>query len=138
MMKRTALLALLVALLLNLSAVGADAASRQPAELRVLPVAELEAAGSIVVRVWVRCDPVGDLLEAMGFANQDDAFAEGFFSGLTCDGRPRIERLVFTPFDDASFDPGQAAVSVFMLILVDETTGETVQASDFRNVRVRR
>jgi hypothetical protein len=124
----------LVALLLCQVPVATAEATQEPVEIRILPVAALED-GSIVVRVAVRCQPVGEVLEALAFAQQDEAYAEGFFDQVTCDGRLRVEQLLFQPFDGA-FDPGVVATSAFILILVDEETGETVQGDDFRFVRV--
>jgi len=126
-----------VALVLQVpTTVGGAEGPREPVDVRVLPVARLVDGGpSMAVRVRVVCQPVGSVLEALAHASQDEAFAEGFLD-VVCDGRARVQRVVFTPFDDASFDRGQATVDAFVLLEVDPTTGDTVQGDDVRVVRV--
>jgi hypothetical protein len=106
--------------------------------VRILPRARLTDGGTaFAARVRIRCQPNGvNGIQWEGFANA----AQGDVSGntelaLDCDGRRHVKNVVIPVSalpGTASFRPGKARVSVFIL---DENT-LTEYATDTRTVKV--
>jgi hypothetical protein len=103
--------------------------------VEVGPTAKLIADGQAVrVKVKVACEPVGDVLEASVEVFQADAYGQGFFGFVMCDGRTHVHKIKVEALD-STFHRGEAFVSAFVL-LEDPETGETAQGGDLRLVRV--
>jgi hypothetical protein len=118
------------------SGVGPDPA-RDPVQVKIIGHGDLLDGGArLEVRVKVRCDPVGELQEALITASQDDSaiFGEGFFGRITCDGRPRTYPVRANSLDQP-FHAGKAFVSAYVL-LFDEESGEDFTGQDTRTIPV--
>jgi hypothetical protein len=138
----TETVALVLAALIVIVTVAAPstaAAPSDPVEVKLLGSGNLVDGGAAAdVRALVRCDPTPPVLEALVTASQDDnvGFGEGFFVGLTCDGRPHIESARIQTFDEERFRRGKAFVSAFVL-LCDEESDECFRGQDARLVHLR-
>jgi hypothetical protein len=115
------------------------APEKQPVDVQIIGTGDLLDGGTVLeVRALIRCEPVGEVLEALVTASQDDnaISGQGFFvSGVTCDGRPHIATGRIQLLDEQTFHPGQVHVSAFVLLLNPET-GETFSGQDTREVNV--
>jgi hypothetical protein len=131
-------MATLAALAVGAAGSGGAQAAQDPVEVKLLGSGTLLDEGATAqVRVLVRCDPEPPLLEALVTGSQDDnvGFAEGFFLGLVCDGRPHIQIARLGTFDGERFQPGKSFVSAFVL-LCDEVSGECFSGQDTRLVQL--
>ena len=89
------------------------------------------------VKVKVTCEPesVDHILEALLFVQQEDAYGEGFLRSVVCDGRTRVHmEVVRRPRQHISY--GEAFVSAFVLVCVDDACAETAQGQETRLVRI--
>jgi hypothetical protein len=114
------------------------ASQEEPVEVKLLGSGDLFDDGAVVeVRALVRCEPTPPLLEALVTGSQDSnvGFGEGFFLGLTCDGRTRIQTARIQTFGEERFQRGKARVSAFVL-LCDEVSGECFTGQDTRLVQL--
>ncbi len=132
--------ALLTAATLMVALLPAGAASAQEEEVvtvEVGPTAKLIEGGQAVrVKVKVSCEPVDHVLEAwIPAVQQEDAFGQGFLHPVVCDGRTRVHMEEVEALD-APFHPGEASVSAFVLVCLDEACSETAQGQETRLVRV--
>jgi hypothetical protein len=131
-----ALLALMVAVLMPAGVVGAQE-EEEHLTVEVGSTAKLIDDGQFVqVKVKVSCEPgVDHVLESLLFVQQEDAYGEGFGFPVVCDGKtrvymPRVEAL------DGPFHRGEAFVSAFALVCLDEECADTAQGQETRQVKV--
>jgi hypothetical protein len=105
--------------------------------VEVGPTAKLIEDGQFVlVKVKVSCEPgVDHVLEGLLFVEQEDAFGEGFLSSVVCDGRPHVHREEVEALD-GPFHRGEAFVSAFVLVCLDEECENTADGQQTRQVRV--
>jgi hypothetical protein len=138
-MKRIMLVLSLVALMVAvlLPAGAASAQEEEVVTVELGPTAKLIDDGQAVqVKVKVSCEPgVDHVLESLLFVQQEDAYGEGFGFPVVCDGKtrvymPKVEAL------DGPFHRGEASVSAFALVCLDETCENTAQGQETRQVRV--
>jgi hypothetical protein len=112
---------------------------QEPVDVQIIGTGQLLEGGTVLeVRALIRCEPVGEVLEALVTASQDDnaISGQGFFvSGVICDGRPHIATGRIPLLDQQVFHRGQAHVSAFVLLLNPETS-ETFTGQDTRSVNV--
>jgi hypothetical protein len=130
-------LALAVAAMTGSGSAGA-APQREPVKVQIIGVGSLLEGDALEVRAMIRCQPVGEVLEALVTASQDENAIEGegfFGSGVICDGRPRTLSARIQPFDEQPFHRGRAHVSAFVL-LSDEESGD-FSGQDTRTIQVR-
>jgi hypothetical protein len=127
---------LMMALVLPASVVGAQE-EEEHLTVEVGPTAKLIDDGQFVrVKVKVSCEPgVDHVLESLLFVQQEDAYGEGFGFPVVCDGKtrvymPKVEAL------DGPFHRGEASVSAFALVCLDETCENTAQGQETRQVKV--
>jgi hypothetical protein len=124
---------LMIALVLPAGVVGAQ--EKEHLTVEVGPTAKLIDDGQ-AVQVKVSCEPVVDhVLESLLFVQQEDAYGEGFGFPVVCDGKtrvyiPKVEAL------DGPFHRGEAFVSAFALVCLDETCENTAQGQETRQVKV--
>jgi hypothetical protein len=116
------------------------AASAQQADTVVVevgPTAKLLDDGQFVrVKVKVSCVPsVDHVLESLLFVQQEDAYGEGFLHSVECDGRTHVHMEEVQALD-GPFHRGEAFVSAFVLVCLDEECAETAQGQETRLVRV--
>jgi hypothetical protein len=136
---RQMVIGLLAAVGLALAGPGEATSAPEPVSAQLLGSGTLVDDGSAAeVRVLVRCDPDPPVLEAFVTGSQEGAvgFGEGFFLGLTCDGRPHVETARVLTFDEERFQVGKARFSAFVL-LCDEESGECFTGQDTRLVHLR-
>jgi hypothetical protein len=109
-----------------------------PVSAKLLGSGTVLEDGGAEVRVLVRCEPEPPLLEALVTGSQEGAVghAEGFFSGLVCDGRPHVTTARLITFDEERFERGKARFSAFVL-LCDDVSGECFTGQDTRLVQLR-
>jgi hypothetical protein len=89
----------------------------------------------LTVEVGSTAKLIDDVLESLLFVQQEDAYGEGFGFPVVCDGKtrvymPKVEAL------DGPFHRGEASVSAFALVCLDETCENTAQGQETRQVRV--
>jgi hypothetical protein len=123
------------ALLLGLvpaTAQGIDA----PARVQIAKQGELSDGGNTVtLRVAARCDSGLEVLEAFVTISQDSFVQVGI--PLSCTGRRQVFTLRATVLEGSPpFQPGFAQASALVLVL-DPVTGQTFQAQDSVQVRLR-
>jgi hypothetical protein len=116
------------------------AASAQQADTVVVevgPTAKLLDDGQFVrVKVKVSCVPsVDHVLESLLFVQQQDAYGEGFGFPVVCDGKTRVHMAKVEAFSGL-FHRGEASVSAFALVCLDEECENTVQGQETRPVKV--
>jgi hypothetical protein len=129
---------LVVALLVTLAAAALPAATATAqhtanVQVRIASTATLDHGGQAVfLTITVRCDPVGQVLEAGAFVSQHQASGEGGFTPI-CDGHARSYQVRVQSFD-GPFRPGAARASAFVIL---ENHGQTFQGQDSRNIQIR-
>jgi hypothetical protein len=69
------------------------------------------------------------------FVQQEDAYGEGFLHSVECDGRTHVHMEEVQALD-GPFHRGEAFVSAFVLVCLDEECAETAQGQETRLVRV--
>ena len=116
MRRAIVLLAVVVAML----AAVLPASAGDPIDIRIKRLAQLTDQGAIVVDAAVRCDPVGDVLEAFIDVTQDDQriWGHGPFRGLVCDGRWHDYLVHVAPIEEP-FHLGAARASAYVLLCSD-------------------
>ena len=108
-------------------------AARDPVSIKTSSNGDLSADGfTATVSLRVRCDPVGDVLEAFVTVSQEQTFAQAGF-GPVCDGRWHEFTIGATALD-VPFAAGPAQVSPFILIC--DELGECVEGQDSRTVQL--
>jgi hypothetical protein len=108
-------------------------AARDPVSIKTSSNGDLSADGfTATVSLRVRCDPVGDVLEAFVTVSQEQTFAEAGF-GPVCDGRWHEFTIGATALD-VPFAAGSAQVS--SLILICDAQEQCVEGQDSRTVRL--
>ena len=114
------------------TAQGVDA----PAKVQVAKKGELTDGGNTVtLRVTASCDSGLEVLEAFVTISQDSFVQVGI--PLSCTGRRQVFTLRAAVLEGSPpFQPGVAQASAFVLVL-DPATGETFQAQDSVQVRLR-
>jgi hypothetical protein len=118
--------------LVPVTAQGVDA----PTTVQIAKRGELTDGGNTVtLRVAARCDSGLEVLEAFVTISQDSFVQVGF--PLSCTGRRQVFTLQATVLEGSPpFQPGVAQASGFVLVL-DPVTGQTFQAQDSVQVRLR-
>lgn len=117
--------------------VAGSAQAQTAATVTLQPEGIIVGGGNeALVFVTVECtlDPGDELLEGFVTLGQQFAFGMGGLNP-TCDGKPH-RNIVRVQSFDATFQPGEAFASAFLLFL-DPDTGETVQAQDSRTITLR-
>lgn len=112
----------------------------EPVAVSVDLHANLRKGGEVLVRGWVRCDPVGAAtgpLEAFVQLSQDEGFifGEGFIQSIECDGKKQRWDTRAQAIEGA-FHRGAAFASAFVLVC-DEEAGICEQGQDSRTIRIR-
>jgi hypothetical protein len=108
-------------------------AARDPVSIKTSSNGDLSADGfTATVSVRVRCDPVGDVLEALVTVSQEQTFAQAGF-GPVCDGGWHQFTIGATALD-VPFVAGSAQVS--SLILICDAQEQCVEGQDSRAVRL--
>jgi hypothetical protein len=126
--------ALVVALIL--AAGAASAQEEEAVTVEVGPTAKLIEDGQAVqVKVKVTCEPVDHVLEGLLFVQQEDAYGEGFLSSVVCDGKTHVHMEEVEALD-GPFHRGEAFVSAFVLVCLDEECADSAQGQETRLVRV--
>ncbi len=127
---------IMLALVLSAGVVGAQE-EEEHLTVEVGPTAKLIDDGRFVqVKVKVSCEPgVDHVLESLLFVQQEDAYGEGFGFPVVCDGKTRVYMLKVEALD-GPFHRGEASVSAFALVCLDETCEDTAQGQETRQVRV--
>ena len=140
-MKRCMILAtvvvLMVALLASAGMVGAQE-EEEHLTVEVGPTAKLIDDGQFVrVKVKVSCEPgVDHVLESLLFVQQEDAYGEGFGFPVVCDGKTRVHMAKVEALSGSLFHPGEASVSAFALVCLDETCENTAQGQETRPAKI--
>ena len=122
-MKRFVMLLAVAALIVALLPPGvASAQEEEHVTVEVGPIAKLIDDGQFVrVKVKVSCEPgVHHVLESLLFVQQEDAYGEGWGFPVVCDGKTRVHMAKVEAFSGL-FHPGEASVSAFALVCLDET-----------------
>ena len=127
---------LMMALVLSAGVVGAQE-EEEHLTVEVGPTAKLIDDGRFVqVKVKVSCEPgVDHVLESLLFVQQQDAYGEGFGFPVVCDGKTRVHMAKVEAFSGL-FHRGEASVSAFALVCLDEECENTVQGQETRPVKV--
>lgn len=121
-------------LLAGLVTVFPAAAVASPVSVDVAKVGRLTNGDrTVTFRATARCEPGLQVLEAFVTVSQGSFVQVGL--PLTCDGKQQVFNLTGT-LVDGSFQPGVAQASAFVLVL-DPATGQTVQAQDSEQMRLR-
>ena len=125
------LAALMVVVLLPAGAVSAQEAVK----VEVRPTAQAIAGGqTLLLRVEVSCEPNLQVLEANVFVQQGPTSVLAGLGSVECDGTTHTYKVKVSALD-GQFSRGEANVSAFVLLL-DPSTGMTVQGQDARMVSV--
>jgi hypothetical protein len=137
-MKRRLTHALLVAMLLTLTAALPLAYARQGVSVKIGKQATLADGGRAVdLSIKVVCPAGRDVLEAFAYVSQDGNQSSFSPIPLVCDGRSQRQVVRVTAFPDSpAFQPGVATASAFILVL-DPATGGTETGQDSQTINIR-
>ncbi len=128
----------IVAALVVFATVWGGAASAAPKELtvRLHPVAVMQDADTVLVRVSAVCPSGLQLLEGLVYVIQDDA--ESQFAGVhpPCDGRMHHLTIAVHAFEETPFHPGRARATAYLLAYTEDGE-DTVDAGDTGRILIR-
>ena len=112
---------------------SSSVAAQEAVTVEARPTAQVIAAGQVLqVRVEVTCEPTLQVLEAHVSVQQGATFGQAGLGSVVCDGQAHTHKIRVSALD-GHFSRGEAYVSAFVL-LVDPSTGMTVQGQDARTV----
>jgi hypothetical protein len=128
-------LGILVSLLILTSGI---AAAKEPVKVTLKPKAiAINGGQMLLLNAKVKCDPVGDVLEAFVTVEQQGepgVFGEGFFGAIECDGKQHKTVVTVQGFD-GGFVTGEANASAFILIC--DAQDNCVDGQSSRIIRIR-
>jgi hypothetical protein len=96
----------------------------------------VEDGAAALIRLTVRCAPVGEVLEAFLYLTQDDNESLWASFPVTCDNQPHRQRVRVLANDETLFHPGTAYASAYIL-LYDPKSGQTWDGQDSRTIMLR-
>jgi hypothetical protein len=135
MKRMVALLTMATLIATFMLAAGTVSAQEEAVTLEVGPSARVIGGGqALLVTIEVTCEPNLQVLEANVFVQQGATSVLAGIGSVECDGTPHTHKVKVSALD-GQFSRGEANVSAFVLLL-DASTGMTVQGQDARTVSV--
>jgi hypothetical protein len=134
---RKSILLTAVSLIAAISLVLPAHGGSEPASVKLKRKATLVDQGAaVIVDLKAACDPGLEVLEAHVSVSQEGVASDfGRFTPV-CDGRKHRFQVRVSAFEGSAFRTGKAFASAFVLVQ-DPDTGETAQAQDSRQIRIR-